>query len=158
MGAVRLAGPGGGALALPAFLDQFHEHTAEPARMHERDHGSVRAGSGRLVHQRHARRAKSVQGLSDVRDTVADVMQAFAPSGEEPADGGVRAQSPEQLDVGGPDPEQDFLHPLVLHPLAVDGLDGEGPPVLVLGSREVPNRDADVVYVRYEELGIHPRD
>jgi hypothetical protein len=82
-------------------------------------------------------------------------MHALPTPLEELADGRVGVESSQQLDVGGPDLEEDLVDPLVVHALTVDGVDAERLPILEYGGIEVPHGDSDMVDLGQERRLLH---
>jgi len=80
-------------------LDEFGQHAPQIGRVQERDGGAHGPVSGPLVDQPDARPGHRGQGLSDVTDTVPDMVDPLTSPGQELAHRGVRRQRLEQLDV-----------------------------------------------------------
>src|SRR5690349_5049862 len=126
-------------------LDDLGQHSARGARVQESDPAAADAGPGLRVDQLDARRGDSLQACVDVVYGIGDVMEAGTLASEELADGGVRTQRPQQLDVTVPYIEQHRLDTLGLSRLAVRERHLEALLIEVDGGLEILDGDADVV-------------
>jgi hypothetical protein len=142
--------PGPTALVRLRFLHQFHQYPSESRGVNERDGRTSGTRPRRLVHQRDARGTQSPQHGCDVRDPVADVVDALATSGQKAPHRRLRTERAEELDVGRSHREEDLLYSLVLDPFAMRRFQTEGVPVLLDGGLEVGHGDPDVIDVEQE--------
>ena len=83
------------------------------------------------------------------------VVEAFAPSGQEPSHRRVRAEGPEELDEGRTGTEEDLFHSLILDHLTVHRFDPQRCPILGDGGGQIADRDPDVVDVEQNLVGAH---
>jgi hypothetical protein len=120
----------------------------------ERDAGAADADPRRLVDQAQARLLQRRQRGVDVGHLVGDVVDAGALLGQELADGRVRAEGREELDVVLADVEEHRLDALLGHVLAVDEL--HVVRLLVEGDRGVEVLDGDAHVVDAREHGARP--
>ena len=126
--------------------------------MYERHSCSSGSRAWGLVHEGHAARAQPVQDGRHVRNSIPHVMDSLAALLQKPAHRSVRAERGNQLDVGAPRPEQDFLDTLVRDDLAMDRLGSERDSILTHGGVEVRDGDAHVVDVekdRIDRAAVH---
>src|SRR3954452_14244269 len=133
-------------------LDDLGQHAARRLRVDERHARVADPHAGRLVDEPQAAVAQVGEGRLDVGDAIGDVVQPRPAAGEETADRrvGLARQRPQQLDVAGPDVEQDRLDTLLLDDLAMRERHAVRPLVQRDGGVEVVDGDADVV-----DLGEH---
>src|SRR5690606_7685646 len=100
-------------------FDDLGQHAVGGARVQEGDAAAADAGPRLGVDQLDTARLELVQAAVDVLNPVGDVVQAGSLAGEELADRGALGERAQELDVAGPDVEQDSLDPLFLDGLAV---------------------------------------
>src|ERR1700760_38942 len=126
-------------------FDDLSEHTGGRPGVHERDARAADAGARLLVDQREPGPFERFERAVDVVDLVGDMVQARAVLREELADGRVRAERREQLDVVLADVEQDRLDALLLDDLAMRERELEAVAIQRERRRELLDGDADVV-------------
>src|SRR5581483_1689021 len=101
-------------------LDDLREHAAGRLRVQERDAASADPRPRLGVDERDPALLQARERGVDVGDTVGDVVEAGPALLDELADGRVRSQGAQQLDVAVADVEEHGLDPLRLDRLAVD--------------------------------------
>src|SRR5512139_109565 len=126
-------------------LNDLGQHPARRARMQEGDAGVEDPQPRLRVDQPHSGVLELRQDLVDVADGVRDVVQAGSSLLEELADGSVRPERPQQLDVPVADVEQHRLDALRFHRLAMGKRHAQGLLVEGDGPLEVVGGDADVI-------------
>ena len=136
-------------------LHQLDQDAAESLRVHERDPRPSRPRSGRLVDQRHAGGTQAIQSFLDAAHAICHVVEAFAPSGQEPSHRRVRAEGPEELDEGRTGTEEDLFHSLILDHLTVHRFDPQRHPILGDGGGQITDGDPDVVDVEQNLVRPH---
>src|SRR4051794_8183292 len=129
-------------------LHDLGEHAARRPGVHEGHARSPDARPRRLVDEPKPRGPQALELGLDVGRLVGDVVKPRPVLGQELADGRVRAQRRQQLDVALADVEQDGLDALGLHRLAVDEVEVEVGVVERERRVEVLDGDADVVDAR----------
>lgn len=106
-----------------------------------------------MVDQAHPTRTQPLELAVNVLDLVRDVMKPGAVTIQEPAHGRLARERPEQLDMALPHIQQDALHTLLHHRLAVNHRQPERLTVERERGLQVANGDPDVVNAREHRRG-----
>jgi hypothetical protein len=137
-------------------LNDLGQHTAGGAGVQERHARPPDPDPRTLIDQAHAGGGQLSECLLDILDTVGDVMQTNAARGEEAADGGVRPERRQQLDMPVADVEQRGLHALIAERLAMHERQLQNAGVERDGGVDVLDANADVVDRRQHRAGAYP--
>ena len=96
-----------------AGLGEFDQNAPRAGRMYECDERATGSESGCFIYQPNAARFENVELCVDVSDLYAQVVNACAAFGDEPANGRIRSRGFEQFDVALAQGQHCYAHALV---------------------------------------------